>query len=93
MKPISEIKKAIYQLLYEKSRVDGIRYCNEDEWPIDEIANLVEEQIRKAKKEAVEDFFVYFKNKLGLSEHWQKTALGMLRNEYLESLDTTKGQP
>lgn len=43
-----ELEKQIYDILYSKSRVDGIRLCNEDEWPIEELAELIQSESRKA---------------------------------------------
>jgi len=41
---MSELRDEIYQILYDKSRVDGIRLINEDEWPIDELEHLVRQR-------------------------------------------------
>lgn len=38
------LKDLIYKILYDKSRVDGIRLINEDEWPIDELVKVVLEE-------------------------------------------------
>lgn len=54
-----ELNKKIYDTLYEKSRVDGVRVLYEDEWPIDELIGLFESEVEKAKKEGYklsEDF-------------------------------------
>jgi len=37
----------VYRRLFDKSRVDVIRYCNEDEWPIEEIVELTADVVRR----------------------------------------------
>lgn len=42
------IESEIYNTLFSKSRVDGIRLINEDEWPIIELKSLFEKVVREA---------------------------------------------
>ena len=45
---VEKIKEKIYDILYKKSRVDVISFINEDEWPIDELSSLIDEEKNKA---------------------------------------------
>jgi hypothetical protein len=38
----SQLEKDIYDILYSKSRVDGVRVLYEDEWPIEELIALMQ---------------------------------------------------
>lgn len=40
----AKLKEQIYKTLFDKSRVDGTRLINEDEWPIDELLDLFHHQ-------------------------------------------------
>lgn len=49
---MNSLSDRVYKLLYDKSTLSegsfGIRVCNEDEWPIDEIVKLIHEESRDA---------------------------------------------
>ncbi len=42
-----KLMEKIYSILYKKSRVDGIRLINEDEWPIDELSALLTSEVER----------------------------------------------
>lgn len=48
------LKKEIYDILYEKSRVDGIRLLNEDDWPIEQIESLARKYAKSCVPEKKE---------------------------------------
>lgn len=47
----SELTDKIYKILFDKSKVDVVRVLYEDEWPIDELANLISHQ----REEVIEE--------------------------------------
>jgi len=40
----SELQGKIYDVLYKKSKVDGVRIVYEDEWPLTELESFVRQQ-------------------------------------------------
>jgi len=46
-KSLMVLEEEIYKLLYERSTVDGVRLIHEDEWPIKEIAELINRDFYK----------------------------------------------
>ena len=45
------LRKKIYDLLFEKSTVDGVRLIHEDRWPVDKLHNLFKQEMEKEVEE------------------------------------------
>ena len=52
------LRRKIYGILFDHSRVDVIRYCNEDEWPIDELADLCRAEAEKNQSEGGKTWYM-----------------------------------
>ena len=59
----------IYSVLYEKSRVDGVRVLYEDEWPIDELVILTDREAEMELKKERKNIFAEIVMQLQ-DKHW-----------------------
>ena len=70
----------IYSVLYEKSRVDGVRVLYEDEWPIDELVILADREADMELKKERKNIFTGIVMQLQ-DKHWSfdgDTLIGKL---------------
>jgi len=72
----------LYNILYEKSEVQGVRVLYEEDFPLDELVEFIQQEIDRAREETLNDFWTYFDE--GKSELLELEDKGHMSLEEIE---------